>query len=370
MIRFYLCVLAVLGISTIAFAQDQKTEYGPKLSGVLYTRWEWNQAGAGATEKDFNQFAMERLYLNARGPLAEDLSFRATLDVYSIGASDVGLATGSTKNLNAMVQLKYAYFDWKAASWVSIRGGMQNSEWIDYVESLWKYRGIAKTLTDDRGLTSSSDLGLSAIFKLPSKLGDVQACVFNGNGFRNAEANRFKDIALRATITPLMKGGGDFKNLQVAARYYTGNTGLGVSRSRLGVLAALPHDKFSITAEYTMAQDNVTDISANTVKITGLSLMGEIKGNIVSEDLAKLAIVGRFDSYNPNTELTDAQRTTTAAATFTKLILGLSCKISNPITAVLDYQTMTYGTADLLTKWDGTKTSTDSRLYLHFIVNL
>ncbi len=392
MTKFTAVVFAFIVATGAVMAQDAKPEYGTKVSGVLFSRWEWNQAGAGASEKDANQFAIERMYLNFRGPLAEDINFRATLDIYSVSANDVKVSTTTTttttadsvnnlkstsnststssiSNLNAMMQLKYAYFEWKAASWLNFRGGMQMTEWIDYVEGLWGYRGISKVLLDDRGISASSDLGLSGIAKLPNKLGEVQISVLNGTGFRLAENNRFKDLAGRVVITPLMDGGGDFKKLQVAAHYYTGNTALGVSRSRFGALVALPTDNFNVGFEFGSFSNGVK--ADSSTKSSGFSAWLELKGRLASDDLSRLSLLARMDSYDPNSDLTDATRTISANAKLSKLILGLVYQLAKPVTVSLDYQSLSYkGNGDLLTKYDGTKTSADSRIYLHFIVNL
>jgi hypothetical protein len=321
--------------------EEKKKEYGVKLTGTLYTNYNWNYVGIGK-EKDANQFEVERLYLTVKGDLSEDFSMRATVDVYSSKAD---------ANLNSAYILKYGYLDWKAASWFTLRAGMIPTEWVGYVEDTWKYRGVAKILSDVEGLQSSADVGLSAQIKLPSNIGEAVVMVLNGNGYRKAENNRFKDVAGRITFTPLSNQESVFNKLQLSGHFYNGRYGLGLNRERWGVMISLPFDDFSLAADYESYQDS-------TLKGTGLSVFGELKlKSIVG--IENFSIIGRVDSFDPNTNLDDDKRL--------RLIYGLVYKASSNVTLVLNNQSL-IAEKEVYKKYDGSSSKSDGKIYLNLIL--
>ena len=58
-----------------------------------------------------------------------------------------------------------------------------------------------KTSPDRLSFFSSADLGAATELTLPQPLGECTALT-NGAGYEAPEANRFKDFALRVSLTP------------------------------------------------------------------------------------------------------------------------------------------------------------------------
>ena len=284
------------------------------------------------------------MYLTVKGDLSEEFSMRATLDVYSSKAD---------ANLNSVYLLKYGYIDWKASSWFTLRGGMIPTEWVGYVEDTWKYRGVAKIMNDIEGLQSSSDVGFSAQLKLPSSLGDATLMVLNGNGYRKAESNRFKDIAGRVTLTPFSNQEGIFKKFQLSAHFYNGKFGLGLNKNRWGIMLALPTDDFSFAVDYDAYKDS-------TLEGAGLSVFGELQLKAIAADLKDFSIICRIDSFDPNTNLDNDKRL--------RMIYGLAYKASPNVTLVLNNQSLT-AEKEVYKKYDGSFSKSDGKIYLNLIVS-
>jgi len=322
--------------------EEKKKEYGVKLSGTMYTNYNWNYVGIGK-EKDVNRIEVERLYLTVKGDLSEEFSMRATLDVYTSKAD---------ANLNSAYILKYGYLDWKAASWFTLRGGMIPTEWVGYVEDAWKYRGVAKIMSDIEGLQSSADVGLSATVKLPSNFGEAVLMVLNGNGYRKAESNRFKDIAGRITLTPFSSQEGIFKKLKLSAHFSSGRYGLKSNKDRWGAMLAAPFDDFSFAVNYDASRDS-------TLKGSGISVFCELLLKSIG-GLNNFSIIGRVDSFDPNTNLDNDKRL--------RLIYGFAYKASSNVTLVLNNQSLV-AEKEVYKKYDGSFSKSDGKIYLNLIIS-
>ncbi len=328
--------------SNTTLTPDEKKDYTPQISGNIYANYNWNYTGIGK-EKDENRFEVERLYLTAKSKLSEEFSMRATLDVYT---------SKMDANLNSAYILKYGYLDWKASEWLTVRGGMIPTEWVGHVEDIWKFRGIAKVMSDIEGLQSSSDVGISTIAKLPSNLGEVVLLVLNGNGYRKAENNRFKDIAGRITISPFFNQGNVLKKLKLSAHFYSGRYSERLKKERWGIMLSLPFEDFSIALDYDTRKDS-------TIDGAGVSLFGELQlKSIVG--LNNYSLIGRIDSFDPNINV--------AGDKHLRLIYGIAYKASANVTLVLNNQSMA-AEKDVYKKYDGSLSKSDGKIFLNLMVS-
>lgn len=148
-----------------------------------------------------NAFNIGRAYINVTGNLSHLVAFRVTPDI----VRETG--TGSSLNGSYVLRLKYAYGQVNLDDWMNrgsfARFGMQQTPWIDFIDSVYRYRFQGATLEDREGILSSSDLGASFRYVFGGDYGDVHGGFYNGDNYNRPEANDQKAFMVRATVRPL-----------------------------------------------------------------------------------------------------------------------------------------------------------------------
>lgn len=415
---FLLLALSVI-TGSAAFAQS----FGDvKFSGNLYSFYYWNlsstqpnqnsfpQEAAEPLASNFNQFDIERLYLNVNVALSASTKFRATTDVYRNAAYPPTAGTSyivrDTFNRpvtitvppagafysGLAIRLKYGYFDWAPTDDLSFRMGLQQTPWFDFAEQVWKYRGVQQTAGDKNKFMSSADLGFSANYNLPSHYGSLTAYLFNGNGYTAPEFNRFKDVAVRLQIVPLPDNE-DLKGLKVTFMDYMGTKSLAdqtiqstypIKNNNLGLMLSYQGDMFSVGAEYLTNSTGVAK-SGSVLDTTNTANVISIYGSVKAPgDLKEYwELFARMDMYTPTgadvSNVTDVLPVTAPSVAATSanvkntfIIAGLAYKPSSKLTFALDYQGTSFG--KMIAKvYNGTATApasaSDSRIFIHGIVN-
>jgi hypothetical protein len=312
----------------------------------------------GTDGKDFNKFDFDRMYLTAKGDIYSNAKFNFTSDIFR------NAATGSYYAGLAM-RIKFAYIDYAPTNDFSIKLGMIPTVWVGFVDTYWKYRGISSGITDKDSYFSSADLGVSASYNLPSKLGEISAFILNGSGYTAPESNRYKDYGARLTLTPFSSSNA-LKGLTLAGYGYKGSNlsvlGTAAQRDRFGGLFSYTYSFFSANAEYDVRKDaDITNLD-KVATGNGLSVFGEIKVPI-AELHNKLALLWRYDSYYANDPNKDNDETRNNLA-----IAGVSYKLHEKVTLVLDYQA-TQAIKRNPSKLSATKTDNDTKLFFHSIIN-
>lgn len=256
---------------------------------------------------------MRRAYLNVTGTINDFIAFRITPDVASRQATAAsGLPAGGkvSSNLDGSltIRLKYAYGQFNLDKVVShgswIRIGQQQTPYIDYLESLYRYRFQGTIFVDREGYLSSSDVGLSARLAFPNDYGDVHLGFYNGDTYSKAEANDQKAFQIRATLRPAPKQV-TLKGLRVAAFYDRDAPVKGGSRDRFVVAPTFEHKYLNLGFEYLDAKDRASGLAGTgEVKSNGWSLWATPRSKVGLEGLL------RYDSLKPNKSL-DAKKTRT-----------------------------------------------------------
>ncbi len=164
-----------------------------------------------------SQFSVDRAYLTFRGQVAPDFGFRVTTDIKALPANN------TTYN-GLIVRLKYAYLQWdylhaadsnSVAAWARI--GQIHTVVLEDEERFWP-RWLQKTALEYWALQpGAADQGASTQLTLPQKWGWAYFTIGNGGGYQTAiDADRYKDVALRLSLTPLGKSTGFFKTFEIA----------------------------------------------------------------------------------------------------------------------------------------------------------
>lgn len=148
-----------------------------------------------------NAFNIARSYLNVTGQISRLVAFRVTPDI----TRETG--TGSSLNGSYTFRLKYAYAQFNLDDWVGrgsfARFGMQQTPWIDFIDSVYRYRFQGPTMEDREGILSSSDVGATFRYVFTGNYGEVHGGIYNGDNYNRAEANDQKAFMVRATVRPL-----------------------------------------------------------------------------------------------------------------------------------------------------------------------
>lgn len=148
-----------------------------------------------------NAFNIGRAYINVTGNISDLIAFRVTPDI----VRETG--TGSALSGSYVMRLKYAYGQITLDDWMPrgsfARFGMQQTPWVDFIDSVYRYRFQGPTFEDREGLLSSSDLGASFRYVFGGNYGDVHGGFYNGENYNRPEANDQKAFMVRATARPL-----------------------------------------------------------------------------------------------------------------------------------------------------------------------
>jgi phosphate-selective porin len=325
-----------------------KTASPFSVSGQILGSYMYSPSGV---EKDKNSFDLDRSYITLRGTFADTWKAQITTD----------LVRGTDSYKGFIVRLKFAYVEYVPTNF-SVKLGMIQTPFVGVEEPAWRYRGIAKTATDMYKYFATADLGASIQYTLPAKFGDVVLYVLNGAGYDNPESEKFKDVAVRATITPLVTDE-LFKTLAVSGFYYNGNDNSkkfgGLTKNRYGALLSYSYKIASVNAEYLSRSDSTSGNPTVSTNGNVVSIFGEIKSPF--EEYNQFSLVYRYDKVTPNNDV--------SALSSDYFIFGLSYKPNEKLAFALDYQPTYYATKTLKMT-DNTYTDFDQKIYLHMMLNL
>jgi hypothetical protein len=163
-------------------------------------------------------------------------------------------------------------------------------------------------------------------------MGEVYGTLTNGSGYTAAEADRFKDLALRVSLTPLGNTTGIFKTVTISPWVYDGAAGSkfavggagqvgsgtngaitdGLTKTRYGVFVGNKDPKLILGVDWAMRTDeqegglNTTASPRTTSDQKGslLSLFGVVRPGAFADakgPMGKWGVIGRLDTFTPNT---------------------------------------------------------------------
>jgi hypothetical protein len=362
MIRRIARVAPVITLASLLRAQTPPTapaDSAPKpaptanpsvaVSGLMFGNYQYHTT---ASNRDFSQFLLERAYVTLRASLGQGLSARVTTDVFQSGD-----ANGWT------IRLKYAYLqhDAKGArgSNASTRIGMLHNVITEHIETHWP-RFLGSAATERTGYFASADVGVAELVTLPNKLGEVYVTIVNGSGYTRRETDRFKDLALRFSLTPLAaRTTGLFSTLVAtgwvsdgaqASRFANGGAGQvgairqGLQKDRSGVFVGLRDPRLTGGFEITRREDQ-DESGSNTALQPRVvrDVKGSIRGGFLllrplafvnESGRSRLTLVGRYDDVRPGSTaaLDDADER------FHFLVAGAIWDLTARLNVALDYQ--------------------------------
>ena len=318
-------------------------------SGILFANWNY-RTDRGARAQ--NRFDLERAYLTFRMPAGERASVRITADVFQNTT-----APGDAFYRGWAFRAKYAYLQYEAVRGTgltaSARLGILQTVAIEHIESFWP-RWLSRTAIELNGFFQSADVGVAAQMGLPNKRGEIYATITNGPGYSSRETDRFKDAAVRLTLTPFASRSGLLQSVAlsawgykgaIASRFVTGGTGQigpvaeGLQRDRWGVFAGLRDRRVTLGAELARKTEegelgNNTGpsprvvIDSTSTLVSAFALVRPLE-LLTPATRSPLAAVVRYDRTRFNDDTGPAQRL---------IIAGLIFDLTSRVSMAADYQ--------------------------------
>jgi hypothetical protein len=210
----FLAALALaIGPSHAAFAQvTPAAGYTPpddtpaiRIGAVIFADYTYQTSptakDAGGVEYNPSSFNVARAYINVTGSISHMVAFRITPDVTRASLP------GTSLDGSVTYRLKYAYAQINLDDWMPrgtwVRFGMQQTPFIDSLESIYRYRFQGTVFTERAGYMSSADLGVTFRTTFPNNYGDVHLGFYNGEGYSKPEVNNQKAFMARVGFRPL-----------------------------------------------------------------------------------------------------------------------------------------------------------------------
>ena len=289
-----------------------------------------------------NKFSVKRGYFRFTKGLMPWMDAHMTFDVSQVSDD------GSSLDGSVAVRIKYAYAKFKLPD-VAIftkpfmEVGIVHMPWLDFEEHINYYR-LQDTMFVERNKTfNSADFGVTVVSllggeidkeyqkkvndKYPGRYGSMAFGVYNGGGYHASEKNENKVLEGRLTIRPLPD---IVPGLQFS---YFGLTGKGNKdtdpdwTTNLG-FASFEHEYVVLTGQYYWGKGNQGGSDENDKD--GYSIFTEIK------PMNKFSIIGRYDKFDPNTDVDDDDNT--------RYIIGAAYHLDklHKNMIVLDYDSVSY----------------------------
>ena len=258
--------------------------------------------------KNYNSFNFRRIYLGY------DYQFSPNISSQFLLAHESGFEANTSNpdvltNNNRSVYIKAMNIRFKnVIPRATIVAGQQATPtFATLSEGIWGYRSIEKTITDMRGISSSTDLGVGVYGKIgKSENVGYDVLIGNNNGAK-LENNSFKKIYTslyvyfldkklviqgnfehdRTALQPVHK---DISTFKAFAAYKTSTTTIGAE-----AFSQIQTNN----AAYVKGVAPILDTAFSDVKASGMSFY-------VTQELTKdkLNFFARFDIYNPDSKFT------------------------------------------------------------------
>ena len=227
------------------------------------------------------------------------------------------LPAGNAIYNGLIVRLKYAYMQWDylhaatpndLSAWARI--GQIHTVVIEDEERFWP-RWLQKTALEYWVIQpGAADLGASTQFTLPGHWGWAYFTIANGPGYQTAaDPDRYKDAALRLSLTPAAKTSGYFKSFEVTPWIQIGRTtGAGANGPTLendagGIFVGNADPRLTFGAEY--AERQVQTMPA-AVKVTTTATVWDgfviVRPALFADPMSRpWGILVRYDDWTANT---------------------------------------------------------------------
>ena len=159
-----------------------------------------------------NGFDVKRLYLTVDHKFNDVWSANLTTDAQFLSTPSVVLnpaptapTTVVTANTGGVTEVfvKKLYLQAKLSDALNLRIGSYTAPWVPFVESLYGYRWVEKTVADRFGFANTADWGINAGGKFADTGLSYSVSAINGGGFKNPSRSKTVDVEARVAYVPL-----------------------------------------------------------------------------------------------------------------------------------------------------------------------
>ena len=252
---------------------------------------------ADGNEVTFNTFQITRSYINVTGNITKNIAFRLTPDI----TRETGV--GSSLNGSYTFRLKFAFMQWNLDKYLTpgsyARFGMQQNPWVDFIDSVYRYRFQGQVFEDREGYLPSSDTGATFHYNLPGNYGDVHTGFYNGETFQRVETNDQKSFQIRGTVRPL-PGNDALKGLRLTG-FYDHDAYVKNAERRRAIFGITFEHRYVNAAFNVLSTTDQTSATRAAVDGQGWSMFVTPKTTMGWEGLF------RIDHLEPNTDV-DGQK--------------------------------------------------------------
>lgn len=291
-----------------------------KISGYMFGDYfyEMSHPDTATDALNRNGFQFRRIYLTYDRDLSPKFSVRFRLEMNSPALG---------RNDQLVPYIKHAYLNWRnLIAGSNLLFGLCQTPTFAETENVWGYRAIEKTIMDLRQVAGSADMGVA----LQGKLGDSGVLNYylmlaNGAGVR-AETDQNKRVYLSVPLK--------FQNAYFIIPYvdYEGGDD-GRDKNTLALFAGLQKPGFHGGVEAFRKNSNKALANNNDRTESGVSIFGAVKA------AKQVKLFGRFDIYDPNTDLDDDGNTL--------IIAGLDFAADNNVNVMPNLRIENYQQADV-----------------------
>jgi hypothetical protein len=283
------------------------------VGGVVYAQYNYQLSGFD----HLNAFDVTRTYINVNARFAGGVSARITPDIYR------------TTDGSATYRLKYGYVQYApgATTW---KFGMIQTPWVGREEDLWGYRMQGTIAVDRNKFLSSSDVGVSADTRLMDGALDLNVGIYNGETYSKLEGDQRKDLMVRASYRLAeTDDNGALGGIRLSAYAGIGKPTGGGERNRFLGMLSYQSKALTLAAEYGMMTDSSTTTPSPEVEASVMTAFA-----VVRMPESPIAVIGRVDIVDPNTDADDDK--------ITRTIAGISYQVSPNLRALLDVDLLSY----------------------------
>lgn len=301
---------------------------------------QWFLAFNNASE--INQFALKRGYFTIKTKMNDVFSARYTQDItLDKEGNDAG---------NVEIRLKYLYLKIKLDQFALLKNshleiGLVHRPWLDFEQSINKYRVQGKMFLERYSIINSADFGMfykgliggkidkiyqsKVTNKNPGKYGSYSIGIHNGGGYNAIEQNNNKTLEGRFSLRPFHEM---YPGLQLtyAFTYGKANTESNLNDFNMNLLYLSSETSLgTFTGTYFIGKGDYggkyIDEQNMSINYIGYSFFGELK-----IPKTKFSIFGRLDNFDLGEDKIEEQNT---------YIGGLSYRfLKSKVLFNLDYQ--------------------------------
>jgi len=273
-----------------------------------------------------NNFDISRSYVNVLGKFSNGVSTRVTVDEDSRAAA----ANQYT------IRLKFAYAAWQpnGKGPLTFRFGLTQTPWIDFEETIWDYRMQGPIAVDRNHILLPSDFGAAVDGTWKSDLVNMQAGIYNGEGYAGAPGDQGKDVEARVSVR-LAKSDlpGRVGGLRLTGYAGLGNqTGGGARRRFLGMVS-YKSKAVTVAGEIEAGQDSTAPATPK-LKHRLISIFG-----VYNIPRSSAALIARYDRFDPSADSTSTATNSAANLAVNaqnRVIVGASYAVSPNLRVLLD----------------------------------